>query len=117
VAEKISPETRNAIETVRRFGDIDSYTHEDVRLMVDAKEEEAALLIDLVEIMFKDFYEDRHRRKERSDALCNLAESRLKQGEIITTLPLTSVKTAATVAKAGEGQIQQKHQEKDEHRS
>lgn len=116
VAEKVSPETRDAIETVRRFGNIDSYTQEDVRLMVDAKEEEAALLIDLVETLFKDFYEDQHRRKERFEALRNIAETRLKQGEIITTLPLAAVRPAAAT-KPGEGQTQQKHQEKDEPRS
>jgi len=103
VADKISPETRDAIETVRHFGNIDSYTHENVRLMIDAKEEEAALLIDLVETLFKDFYEDRQRRKERSEALYEIAKTRSKQGQdIITTLPLTSVKSASSAPKTGE---------------
>lgn len=89
VAENLSLETREAIELVGRYGNIDSQFQQDVRMMTDTSEAAAAILIDLVESLFEDFYGDGYRRQDRLATLREIAQSRSTQdpGNITTQAP------------------------------
>ena len=68
----VQPKTWEAIDTVRKLGNIGAHMEADANLILDVQPDEAQALIDLIEILFKDWYVDRHNRDQRSDAVVSL---------------------------------------------
>jgi len=69
ISPKLPPETQASIDAVRQIGRIDAYLQEDTNLIVDTDQVETCLLITLTEILFLDWYVDRHVRQGRADTL------------------------------------------------
>lgn len=72
IKDQVDQTTWDAIQAIRSVGDIGAHMEKDVNYIVDVEAEEAALLIELVETLFKDWYVDRHERKTRAEAVQNL---------------------------------------------
>ena len=65
-----------AIEAVRKVGNIGAHMEADVSVIVDVDPNEAKLLIGLIETLVDDWYVTRHDRQQRFGALAALAESK-----------------------------------------
>ena len=70
--EKINSSTLDSIEAVRQIGNIDAHMEKDVNLLIAIDENEAAILIKLLEDLFQDWYIDRYEREERSKRLMQI---------------------------------------------
>jgi hypothetical protein len=76
VQSLIDPLTWDAIEAVRKLGNIGAHMEKDINVIVDVDPEEAALLIGLVETLLKEWYVARAERKIRMTAVIAAAASK-----------------------------------------
>lgn len=72
IKNKVEKLTWDAIEAVRKVGNIGAHMEKDVNLIVDIEPNEAELLINLIETVLKDWYIARHERESRLTALAEL---------------------------------------------
>ncbi|EMB6251733.1 TPA: DUF4145 domain-containing protein [Serratia marcescens] len=75
----IDHETWQAIDSIRSIGNIGAHMEKDINLIVDVEPDEAGLLIQLIEVLLKDWYVEREERKKRTSRIVALAEA--KQAE------------------------------------
>lgn len=61
----IAPETVEAIDHVRKIGNIGAHMEKDINLIVPVDPDEAEQLVALVEMLFEEWYVARHTRQER----------------------------------------------------
>lgn len=76
VKDRIDEVTWDAIEAVRKLGNIGAHMEKDINVIVDVDPEEAALLIGLVETLLKEWYVAREERKVRMAAVIAAAASK-----------------------------------------
>ena len=69
IKTKLDPLTWDAIEAVRKIGNIGAHMEKDINLIVEVDPDEAELLIGLVETLFREWYIAREERKTRMAAL------------------------------------------------
>lgn len=72
----VTPESLEAIDDVRGIGNIGAHMESDVNVIIDVDPDEAALLITLIEMLFKEWYVSKHAREEN---LKNLKKSNTKK--------------------------------------
>ena len=73
IKDRVDPSTWTAIEGVRSIGNIGAHMEQDVNLVIDVEPEEAAKLIRLIEILFKEWYVYRHEREEHLKQIEDIA--------------------------------------------
>lgn len=66
-------ESVEAIDHVRKIGNIGAHMEKDIGLIIDIDSEEAQLLIELIETLFDEWY---IARKQRTDRLASIAALR-----------------------------------------
>ncbi|HEJ7160054.1 DUF4145 domain-containing protein [Serratia marcescens] len=71
--------TWEAINAIRSIGNIGAHMERDINLIVDVEPEEAELLIQLIEVLLKDWYVEREERHRRTSKIVELAKA--KQAE------------------------------------
>jgi hypothetical protein len=71
--EKIDPLTWDAIEAVRNVGNIGAHMEKDINVIVDVEPHEAALLIQLIESLIRDWYIAREDKQQHLKSLVGLA--------------------------------------------
>jgi len=76
IKDKVDPETWKAIDAVRQLGNIGAHMEEDVNLIIDVDPGEADLLVKLIEDLFNDWYITREKRRERTSAIVDAAQSK-----------------------------------------
>lgn len=76
VKDKVDPITWEAIEAVRKLGNIGAHMEKDIDVIVDVDPNEAALLIGLVETLLKEWYVARAERQARMGAVIAAAASK-----------------------------------------
>lgn len=83
IKDKVEPSTWDAIDAVRSVGNIGAHMEKDVNLIIDVSEEEARQLIELLEMLFEDWYVSRHEREQRTQRVIALGQSKnaAKQGK------------------------------------
>ena len=69
IKDKTDPLTWEAIDAVRKIGNIGAHMEKDINVIVDVEPNEAQLLIELIELLVKDWYIVRHNREERLKAI------------------------------------------------
>ena len=62
---EVPHETWDAIDAVRKVGNIGAHMERDINVIVDVDPSEAAALIELIEMLIEDWYVARHHRQER----------------------------------------------------
>lgn len=72
----ISAETVEAIDHVRKIGNIGAHMEKDINVIVPVDPGEAQQLIALAEMLFDEWYVARHTRQQRLSELANLAASK-----------------------------------------
>jgi hypothetical protein len=76
IKDKCDSLTWDAIEAVRKVGNIGAHMEEDVNVIVDVDSGEAQLLIELIEIVVKDWYIAAAERRKRLEAVAALAKAK-----------------------------------------
>lgn len=76
IKDRCDPLTWDAIEAVRKVGNIGAHMEKDVNVIVDVEPGEAQLLIELIETVVKDWYIATAERKDRLEAVAALAKSK-----------------------------------------
>ena len=61
----VQHDTLEAIDYVRRIGRIGAHMEKDINLILDVEPEEAQALIDLIELLFEEWYVAKHQRENR----------------------------------------------------
>jgi hypothetical protein len=81
--EKVDPETWEALKAVKDVGNIGAHMEADINIIVPVDPGEAALLIEMIEQLFEDWYVKRHQRQERMGKLraLALAKKEVKSGQ------------------------------------
>jgi hypothetical protein len=83
IEDKVDPLTWKAIDAVRSVGNIGAHMEKDINVIVDVDPDEASQLIQLIEVLMKDWYITRHDRQERVAAVIAIAKA--KQQDKMTT--------------------------------
>ncbi|MBX5015978.1 DUF4145 domain-containing protein [Rhizobium lentis] len=72
----VEPETIEAIDAVRDIGNIGAHMEKDINLIVDVEPGEAQALIELIEMLFDDWYIARHKREKKLAAVKAIASEK-----------------------------------------
>lgn len=77
IEEKIEPEVWEAIDSIRSLGNIGAHMEKDINIIVDVEPDEAQLLINLLEMLFDEWYIATHERKQRLNKIKELKVAKL----------------------------------------
>lgn len=69
IKDRVDPLTWAAIDAVRSIGNIGAHMEKDISLIIDVEPGEAEKLLELVELLLKDWYITRHQREEHLKAI------------------------------------------------
>jgi hypothetical protein len=76
IKDKVDSLTWQAIDAVRRVGNIGAHMEKDINVIIDVDPDEAAQLIGLIELLLNDWYITRFERQERLKSIAALAQSK-----------------------------------------
>ena len=62
---EVTEESIQSIDSIKKMGNIGAHMEQPTGMLIDIKPEEATLLIQLIETLFKDWYVTRHERQQR----------------------------------------------------
>ena len=74
IKNQVDPLTWDAIDAVRKIGNIGAHMEKDVSLIIEVEPEEAQLLIGLIETLFDEWYVAAEARKKRMSAITAAAQ-------------------------------------------
>lgn len=77
--DKIDSLTWKSIDAVRKVGNIGAHMEKDINLIIEVDPKEAKLLIELIEMLFEEWYIHRHERELKLKAISAIAEDKDKQ--------------------------------------
>jgi hypothetical protein len=76
IKDKVDSLTWQAIDSVRKVGNIGAHMEKDINVIIDVEPGEASLLINLIEKLFKDWYITRHEREQEMQAIVDMASKK-----------------------------------------
>lgn len=76
IKDKTDPLTWEAIDSVRKIGNIGAHMERDINMIVEVEANEADLLIGLIEILLKDWYIAKHEREENLKGIIGVAQEK-----------------------------------------
>lgn len=74
--DKIDQLTWQSIDAVRKVGNIGAHMQKDINLIIDVEPKEAYLLIELIELLFEEWYVHRHEREKKLKAISRIAKAK-----------------------------------------
>ena len=77
--KQVLEDTVDAIDAVRKIGSIGAHMEKDINVIIDVEPMEAQKLIDLIELLFREWYVQRHNRAKSLENLREIAD--VKQEE------------------------------------
>jgi hypothetical protein len=75
----ITIESVDAIDHVRGIGNIGAHMERDIDVIVDVDPAEAGLLIELIELLFREWYVEQYNREQRLAKITSLGEAKQQQ--------------------------------------
>jgi len=90
----VDDETIAAITAVRKLGNIGAHMEKDISVIVDVDPEEAQTLIELIEMLFADWYVARHKRQQRLAAIQEITASKDEQKNPSGPAPISADRNA-----------------------
>lgn len=78
IKEKVDPLTWEAIDSIRKIGNIGAHMEKDINIVIDVEPEEATLLIELIETLINDWYITRYERQKRLENIISISEKKLE---------------------------------------
>ncbi len=85
IKDRIDPDTWKAIDAVRKMGNIGAHMERDVNLIIDVSQNEAEMMIQIIEQLFDDWYIQRHKRQQRLQAITDAANHKEDIRKLIKT--------------------------------
>lgn len=79
IKDKVEPDTWEAIDVVRKVGNIGAHMEKDINQIVEVDENEAGLLIGLIEMLIEEWYVSHYERQQRLANIKQLGESKDSQ--------------------------------------
>jgi len=76
IRDRTDPLTWDAIDSVRKIGNIGAHMEKDINLIVDVDPNEARMLIELIEMLFKEWYVAREQRRNTLVQIKALADEK-----------------------------------------
>ncbi len=76
IQEKVDPITWEAIDAVRKIGNIGAHMEKDIDLIIDVEPNEAELLINLIETLLQDWYIAKNERQKRLESISQLSKQK-----------------------------------------
>ncbi len=76
IKDKTDHLTWEAIDAVRKVGNIGAHMEKDINLIIEVDPNEAELLINLIETLFQDWYVNREERKKRLEAIVGIGSKK-----------------------------------------
>ncbi|MBI2584304.1 MAG: DUF4145 domain-containing protein [Rhodospirillales bacterium] len=95
----VAPDTIDAIDHVRSIGNIGAHMEKDINLILDVEPDEAQALIDLIELLFEEWYVARKVREQRLERLGVVIENK-KAKKAQAALPAPPEKLPAPASSA-----------------
>jgi hypothetical protein len=85
----VQADTMEAIDAVREIGNIGAHMEADINVIVDVDEGEAQALIELIELLFDEWYVAQHQRAEKIKKVGAIASAKAeaKKGNAVETPP------------------------------
>ena len=77
--KQVLEDTVDAIDAVRKIGSIGAHMEKDINVIVDVESMEAQKLIDLIELLFREWYVQRHNRDISLENLRNISDVKQKE--------------------------------------
>ena len=75
----VTSESIEAIDNARKVGNIGAHMEKDINLIVDIKQDEARVLIELIEALFDEWYVSQHKREKRFKNLREITKEKTKK--------------------------------------
>jgi hypothetical protein len=88
--DKVAADTWEAIDSVRKIGNIGAHMEKDINVIVDVEPNEAQKLIELIELLVKDWYIGRHERAERLKKIVGIGQVKTAAKAGSPAVPKTS---------------------------
>lgn len=101
----ITPETVKAIDHVRGIGNIGAHMEKDISLIVEVDTGEAQALIELVEMLFEEWYVARESRKEKLARIASIADDKKARKAPPAPKPKPEGSVSDGAANAGNGEV------------
>jgi hypothetical protein len=79
IKDKVDPLTWKAIDAVRGIGNIGAHMEKDINLIIDVEPNEASQLINLIEILIRDWYINRYEREKSLQSVVELGKAKDSQ--------------------------------------
>ncbi|WP_322404560.1 DUF4145 domain-containing protein [Massilia luteola] len=79
IRDKIDPAIWQAIDAVRSIGNIGAHMEKDINLVIDVDPDEAQALIQLIEVLFEEWYIARKTRADHLASIVAIAEAKKEQ--------------------------------------
>jgi hypothetical protein len=76
IKSKVDTDTWQAIDSVRKIGNIGAHMEKDINVIVDVEPDEAQMLIGLIELLVKDWYITRYERAARLKGIVELRDAK-----------------------------------------
>lgn len=95
-------ESVEAIDHVRKIGNIGAHMEEDVNLVIEIEPGEAEQLIGLIELLFKEWYVAQRERQRRLDAIKATYEAKVEAKKPKIAEPETEVEEVAAIKSEGQ---------------
>lgn len=98
IKDRCDPDVWQSMDAIREVGNIGAHMQKDVNLIIDVDEEEAQILIDLIEQLFEDWYVTKHKRQAKLDAANKLKDAKSFQKNKASTVVKDKVSEQNNVA-------------------
>ena len=82
----VSSDSVEAIDQVRAIGNIGAHMESDVSVIIPVDADEALVLIELIEMLFEEWYVERQARKNRLTRIAAIAESKKTKPDALATV-------------------------------
>lgn len=79
IKDRISPEVRDSIDVIRQLGNIGAHMEKDINQIIEVDENEASLLIGLIEMLIEEWYVNRHNRQQRLAQIKEIGQSKSEE--------------------------------------
>ena len=79
IEDKVDPLTWKSIDSVRKVGNIGAHMEKDIDLIINVEPKEAYLLLQLIELLFEEWYIHRHEREIKLKEIAEIADIKDEQ--------------------------------------
>lgn len=88
--KNVSDDSVRAIDSVRTIGNIGAHMEKDINTIIEVDQDEAQILIELIETLFDEWYIEREKRRARFFRISEIATAKDEQKRLVQTAPKSS---------------------------